>query len=278
MSLSGVRPFLRWAGSKRQLLPILSTYWSDNFERYVEPFAGSACFFFYVGPSKALLGDLNSELIGTLREIKNNSEEVIRRLRTFKKGRKHYFASREIDPASLDPAQRAARFIYLNRFCFNGLYRTNNTGGFNVPYGGEKSGNLPTVDHLLQCSEALKRAQLVAGDFEKALKKVKLGDFVYMDPPFSVNARRVFNEYDKSVFNFEDVLRLRHWTETLANQNIPFLVSYAESDEAEILKDGFDTKVVTVKRSIAGFSGSRTYSNELLISYGCGKKYTNKVA
>jgi len=278
LSLSGVRPFLRWAGSKRQVLPILSTYWSNSFKRYVEPFAGSACFFFYVNPSKALLGDLNSELIGTFREITNNSEEVIRRLRKLKKGRKHYFKIREIDPALLDPAQRAARFIYLNRFCFNGLYRTNHSGRFNVPYGGEKCGNLPTADHFLQCSGLLKRAQLVDGDFEKALTKVKLGDFVYLDPPFSVNARRVFNEYDKSVFNFEDVVRLRHWIEVLANQNIAFLLSYAESDEAEFLKDGFDRAVVPVKRSIAGFSGSRIYSNELLISYGCGKRYAYKVA
>lgn len=268
----GVQPFLRWAGSKRQLLPILTTYWSGKYDRYVEPFAGSACLFFHIAPSKAILGDLNAELVRTLRELKRNPKETTDRLRRLRKGRKRYLEVRRIDPATLSAPERAARFIYLNRFCFNGLYRTNTAGRFNVPYGGEKSGRLPSDEHLFACSALLKRTTLVAGDFENVLGRVKAGDFVYMDPPFRVRARRVFNEYDKSVFSFDDVIRLRGWLEVLAARSISFLVSYAESEEANFLKRGFHTEIVTVRRNIAGFSGSRGRSRELLISCRpCGR-------
>ena len=268
---SRVNPFLRWAGSKRQLLPVLASYWNDNYKRYIEPFAGSACMFFHLAPPKAVLGDLNGELIGTYRQLKKNPIEITGSLKTFRKGRERYFEVRGIDPVTISSPERAARFIYLNRFCFNGLYRTNASGRFNVPYGGAKSGSLPTDEHLLGCSELLKKATLVAGDFEKVLAKIKVGDFVYMDPPFSVKARRVFNEYDKSIFSFEDVKRLRGWMENLASRNISFLVSYAESDEADFLKKGFHTDVVSVRRNIAGFTDNRTRSNELLISFTAKK-------
>lgn len=261
-----VKPFLRWAGSKRQLLPVLSRYWKEGYSRYVEPFAGSACLFFHIAPSKAILGDLNSELIGTFRELKRNPNGTSACLKRLRKGRDPYLALRGVDPASISMPQRAARFIYLNRFCFNGLYRTNRAGRFNVPYGGEKSGSLPSQSHLLACSGLLRRTTLVAGDFENVLRRVRPGDFVYMDPPFSVRARRVFNEYDKSVFSYDDVLRLRSWMDHLADHNISFLVSYAESEEANFLKDGFYTRVVTVKRNIAGFSDNRVHSREVLIS------------
>ena len=267
MRCGGVRPFLRWAGSKRQLLPVLARYWNARYDRYVEPFAGSACLFFHIAPSKAILGDLNAELIGTLLELKKNPKQTSSYLEEFKKGRKRYLAVRRIDPAAISKPERAARFIYLNRFSFNGLYRTNAAGRFNVPYGGEKSGSLPSKEHLLACSTLLRNTALVAGDFEDVLERVKHGDFVYMDPPFSVKARRVFNEYDKSIFGFDDVVRLRGWMEDLARHNISFLVSYAESDEADFLKKGFHTKVVTVRRNIGGFSDSRVHTHELLISF-----------
>jgi len=111
----GVQPFLRWAGSKRQLLPILARYWNGKYDRYVEPFVGSACLFFHIAPSKALLGDLNAELIGTLRELKRNPGEISARLKELRKGRKRYLAMRRIDPGSISAPERAARFIYLNR-------------------------------------------------------------------------------------------------------------------------------------------------------------------
>jgi DNA adenine methylase Dam len=120
---------------------------------------------------------------------------VMSELGKLKKGRFQYYKLRETEPSTLTPSARAARFIYLNRFCFNGLYRTNRLGQFNVPYGGNKSGNIPSAEVLGNCSMLLKNARLITGDFENVLRQARSGDFVYMDPPFSVKARRVFNEY-----------------------------------------------------------------------------------
>lgn len=258
--------FLRWAGSKKQLLPLLSRYWRANHTRYVEPFAGSACLFFRLRPRKAILGDINRELIHTYLEVKYRASSVVDVLGDFNTGRREYLRIRSMDPSSLDSASRAARFIFLNRFCFNGLYRTNRAGVFNVPYGGEKSGHLPSAAQLFDCSKALKNAQLVAGDFERILCRVEEGDFVYLDPPFAVEARRVFNEYDAASFNVEDVKRLRRWMDTLARKDVSFLVSYAQSEEGGYLSQGFFTEIATVKRNIAGFTQRRAHARELLIS------------
>ncbi len=262
-----IAPFLRWAGSKRQLLPVLSKYWSDKYSRYVEPFAGSACFFFHLAPSKAILGDINQDLINTYKELKNNYTKILAKLYRFENTPEEYKRVRSLNPKALSPAVRAARFIYLNRFCFNGLYRTNLQGNFNVPYGGVKSGKLPDKDLLKNCAMLLKRVKLIAGDFENVLRETRHGDFVYLDPPFSVNSRRVFKEYSANGFNFADIQRLRQWMLILRNKNISFLVSYAESGEAEYLADGFDKELVIVRRNIAGFAGKRVKSSELLISY-----------
>ncbi len=134
-----------------------------------------------------------------------------------------------------------------------------------MPYGGTKVGALPSLEMLKQCSAVLKKARLVPGDFEKVLKQTKEGDFVYMDPPFSVKGYRVFNEYDSSVFSREDVERLRNWLTLLDKKGIPFLVSYADSAEADFLRRGFQVKTVTAKRNIAGFADKRVRVNEFLI-------------
>jgi DNA adenine methylase len=130
-------PFLRWAGSKRLLLPVLQNFWTARHKRYVEPFAGSACLFFAIKPAKAILGDLNPELIATYIEVKYRIGAVLDELKKLKpKSKREYKRLRSIDIAALTPPARAARFIYLNRYCFNGIYRTNLLGQFNVPYSG----------------------------------------------------------------------------------------------------------------------------------------------
>src|ERR1700749_3261440 len=127
-------PFLRWAGSKRRLLPILQTFWTKKHKRYIEPFAGSACLFFAIGPPRAVLGDLNPELVATYIEVKYRIAAVLKELKTLKPtSKQEYIHLRSIELCTLSRAARAARFIYLNRFCFNGIYRTNLAGQFNVP-------------------------------------------------------------------------------------------------------------------------------------------------
>ncbi len=263
--LNNVKPFLRWAGSKQQLVPRLSRYWDASYIRYVEPFAGSASWFFSISPSSALLGDINKELILTYRQIKNNCEEVIKALSSLKVSQDNYLQLRNIQPNALTRPNRAARFIFLNRFSFNAIYRTNNAGQFNVPYNGG-AGNIPSEKLLQQCSKALKVASLIAGSFEETLEKVKFGDFVYMDPSYSVKAKRTFNEYDASIFSQDQLRLLREWMLHLDEKNIPFLVSYAESEEGNMLRNGFYSETVSVRRNVAGFVANRRHANELLIS------------
>ena len=259
-------PFLRWAGSKRRLLPVLRNYWTSKHSRYLEPFVGSACLFFALKPPKAILGDLNEELIATYLEIKYRLDDVLKRLfRIPPSDRAAYNRLRSLDPAHLASAQRAARFIYLNRFCFNGIYRTNLAGWFNVPFSGDRCGGFPKPDVFRRCSTRLQCARFVNGDFERVLIHAKRGDLVYMDPPFAVRARRVFREYDPSAFTHKDIKRLRSWMRRLDTQRISFVVSYAECDEADILRRNFSYETVSVRRNIAGFAAHRVSSNEVLI-------------
>ncbi len=259
-----MQPLLRWAGSKRQLVPTLSKFFDpERHERYVEPFAGSACLFFSVKPKKAILGDINSELIRTYRDVKYRCGEVTSRLGRFRKSKKEFLRRRRPNMRSSSRAYRAARFIYLNRCCFNGIYRTNRKGEFNVPYGGKGSGPIPKK--LRGHAQALRSAVLVSGDFEKVLRRVKPGDFVYLDPPFAVDSRRVFREYDASQFDFGSIWRLRVCLEELAANNISFLVSYALCKEAQFLATGFNTRIVHVRRNVAGFAKHRRRARELLI-------------
>jgi DNA adenine methylase len=263
----GCVPFLRWAGSKRRLVPLLRTFWTSKHSRYLEPFAGSACLFFAIEPPKAILGDLNSELISTYLQIKYRVQEVLRDLKKLVPASKlEYQRLRVQELAHLSPTARAARFIYLNRFCFNGIYRTNLAGGFNVPYSGDRCGRLPGEEAFRACSRLLRRVRFVTGDFEKVLVEARRGDLVYMDPPFAVRAKRIFREYHPDTFTFPDIDRLRSWMKRLDEKRISFVVSYAESEEADTLRKGFSYQTLAVHRHIAGFASHRRASNELVIS------------
>jgi DNA adenine methylase len=261
------QPFLRWAGSKRKLLPKLKPFWTKNHKRYIEPFAGSACLFFALKPPKAILGDLNPELISTYIEIKYRLSAVLKELATLPPwNKKEYMRLRSLDTLKMNPHARAARFIYLNRFCFNGIYRTNLNGQFNVPYSGDGCGAVPQDDVFQLCSRRLRGARFINGDFERVLSLAEKGDLVYMDPPYAVRARRVFREYDPSTFTHEDIARLRKWMMRLDKKGVDFVVSYAQSEEAEILRKGFAFETISVRRNIAGFAANRKMTKEVLIS------------
>ncbi len=261
-----MRSPLRWAGSKRQIAPTLRAFWSDTFSRYIEPFAGSACLFFEIKPARALLGDLNWELISALQQIRDNPHELVDRLQQFPVGEKAYYAIRRAVPQRMSALDVAARFLYLNRYCFNGLYRTNRAGTFNVPYGPPKSGLGIDRDLLFAASAALQSADLVRGDFQTTADKAEPGDFVYMDPPYVVAQRRVFAEYCPQSFAVRDLIRLADTIASLHARNVHFLVSYADCAEARKLFCRWSPRRVRTRRNIAGFAGSRRNSYELLAS------------
>lgn len=258
--------FLRWAGSKKQLLPKLRRFWPPDNPTYIEPFAGSAALFFSLEPKSAVLGDLNGELISTLRAVQAAPIRVIECLCRLPVGEAAYYKIRSVDPTSLSEVERAARFLYLNHYCFNGLYRTNLSGQFNVPFGQHKGDHIVDVDSIWIAAEQLRCATLVAGDFEKTLQYADAGDFVYLDPPYALDATRTFTEYHPNSFSTGDLRRLALRLEELDRKGVTFVLSYANCKEARAIGANWFMRRVWVRRNIAGFAGDRKGVTELLIS------------
>ena len=176
-----------------------------------------------------------------------------------------YYEVRATLPESLAPEVRAARFLYLNRWCFNGIYRTNKLGRFNVPFGGNRVGPSVTREDLVRFSKLIRRTLLVPGDFSETLTHVEPGDFVYLDPPYSIHGVRVFNEYVLRGFGASDLQRLRLHLENLHSMQCRFLVSYADCEEGRALGQGFKIDVVEVTRNVGGFRSRRRKAREILI-------------
>lgn len=261
------RPFLRWAGSKRKVLPYLKRFVPPQFNRYIEPFAGSACLFFDLQPKHAILSDLNRELIDTYRTVRNDPQLVGRTLAKLPVGREAYYKIRFLKIDKMSAVQRAARFIYLNRFCFNGLYRTNTKGDFNVPYGAPKTTNVPTAESLDLCSILLRRATLTSGDFEEVIRsRLQRGDFIYLDPPFFQNSRRVFREYNPVPFQATDLKRLSRLLHAIDKAGANFVLSYSACAEAKIAFKGWHTTQIRTTRNISGFTKHRRVATEIVIT------------
>jgi DNA adenine methylase len=259
------KPFLRWAGSKRKQLPRLIQFWTDSHQRYVEPFAGSACLFFEIAPNQAILGDKNTSLIEVYRLVQDRPDQLYNRLCRIKRDAETYYRWRNKPQAELDPETRALRFLYLNRNCFNGIYRTNTKGDFNVPIGRKPGAYFSKAD-LLLCSSLLKQAKLIAGDFEQTLRHVRAGDFVYLDPPYAVKSRRVFREYGATLFDTADVERMVASLTQIVRAGADFLVSYADCRESRDIARHWNAVRLPIRRHVAGFTGSRRHAYEWLIS------------
>lgn len=266
------QPFLRWAGSKRQVVPLLAQFWRPTFDRYVEPFMGSACLFFAVSPQRAVLGDLNSELVKVFRAVRTRPTELARELHQLPKGRRAFYQLRGRDPMTMQPVASAARFIFLNRFCFNGLFRTNLKGQFNVPYAPSKTGDLPNTEELQAASHALRCASIRTGDFEDVLADVKANDFIYLDPPFAVSNRRVFRQYGPQTFGISDLRRLAAALTDLDHKGATFVLSYAYCREALEAFGAWPKRRILVHRNIAGFARCRRTATELLFSNAYGRQ------
>lgn len=264
---SNKKSFLRWAGSKQKLIPILKEYWQDGSSRYFEPFMGSAQLFFSLEAQDAVLSDINYHLVETFLQIKKNPYPIYSILKDLKVNEKEYYKIRSINPNQLGANQRAARFIYLNQLCFNGIYRTNLKGEFNVPYSGENQLRNFSLDLLVEAYKKLQVAKIVSGDFQSVVKtEVRKNDFIYLDPPFAVTNRRIFRQYGPSSFGTEDIVRLNKLLDLIDKKGAKFLLSYAYCKESISLISNWNSRKVFVQRNIAGFSKFRRKSAELLIS------------
>lgn len=261
------KPFLRWAGSKKKLLPKLLEYTNIDFDSYYEPFMGSATLFFALEVKKGTLSDTNEELVRTYNTLKACPSRIHSILLEIENSSENYYQLRGKDPKILNDEERAARFIFLNRYCFNGIYRTNKDGQFNVPYSNNKTGKLPNLNELNSVAQKLKTVSIVYSDFEEIIyKNVKAKDLVYFDPPYAVGNRRIFNQYDAKSFGLNDLNRLSKLLEVVDKRNAKFILSYAYCKEALDIFSKWDKKKSFVLRNIAGFARHRRKAAELIIT------------
>ena len=263
---NAVAPFLRWAGSKRKLLSRLAPYWGNKHTRYIEPFMGSAAFFYAINPSSAILSDINEDLVRTFVSVRDHPRAVYNRLLDIPRGKRSYNRVRKQSPTGLDPLDRAARFIFLNRFCFNGIYRTNAKGVFNVPYASLKQ-VIPPWDAFRAAAQPLKSAIIICADFEEVVSNnVREGDFVYLDPLYAVRNRRVFRQYDPQTFGLDDLNRMDQTLRLIDKRNAKFVLSYAYAPESIEYFQNWQRRKAFTQRNVSGFAEHRRMAAELIVT------------
>ena len=236
-----------------------------RFERYVEPFAGSACLFFALRPARALLSDFNSELVATDRTLRDHPRLVHRQAAAWPTDAPAYYRVRELEAGELAPVTRAARFIYLNRYCFNGVYRTNRANRFNVPFGS-CGGKLPSEREFYRASVALRTAVLTDHDFAESLDYVRAGDLVYLDPPYSRSARDAYGVYGSGSFTSADLDRMLDGLELIERRGARFMLSYTPTSHVLESTAHWHQTTMSVRAQVAGSAASRSVRDELLVS------------
>lgn len=261
------RPFLKWAGGKTQLLDELCFYVPEEYGKYIEPMVGGGAFFFHLEPEEAVLSDMNEELITAYRVVRDDVEELIEALRDFENEKEFYYAVRAQDPAELSEVEQAARMIYLNKTCFNGLYRVNKKGEFNVPFGRRKNPTICDEENLRAVHEALQDVTLVHGDYKSVLDEhASRGDFVYLDPPYHpAEGYAEFKRYTRDFFYEEDHITLRDEFVSLVEKGCWVLLTNRNVEPVRELYRGFDYEVVETRRNISSKASSRGEGEDLIV-------------
>lgn len=265
------RPFVKWAGGKRKLLPELVRRLPTSYGTYYEPFIGGGALFFHLRPRRAVLGDANDRLVRAYRGVKNSVDEVVALLQSYAPTRETFDRLRALDVDQRPDAEVAAWFIALNRLSFNGLYRVNRAGRFNVPFGDYKSPRLCDERVLRSCSAALAGAHLVVADFAEVVAEARRGDVAYFDPPYvPLSATSSFTSYTSKGFTMGDQERLRDTARSLAARGVTAVVSNSSATAVRELYAGGDFKLSPVKvaRAINCKAEGRGPVTELVIVGG----------
>jgi len=269
--VNSLTPVIKWAGGKRWLISKHGDLFPREYDRLVEPFLGGASIFLKLSPKKALLADLNPDLITTYKAIKNDWKSIKNGLEKHQglHGKEHYYEVRSQVPT--DPIQIAIRFLYLNRTCWNGLYRVNMKGFFNVPIGTKTKVLLPTDDFEVFSKRLKKGIRLINQDYSKTLKQIKPNDFVYVDPPYTVNHNHNgFLKYNESIFSWNDQLKLRDAVDNAASLGAKIIVSQANHKSIrDLYQDIGVSRVINRHSVIASSSKHRKNVEELLVSINC---------
>lgn len=265
------KPFIKWAGGKRQLIKELIKLLPANYNRYFEPFIGGGALFFAIQPKNAYISDINPELINLYNVVKNDVDLLINDLIKYKNTEDYFYKIRNLDrkPSykKFNVIKKASRFIYLNKTCYNGLYRTNSKGYFNVPFGFYKDPNIIDEQNLKACSELLKKTEIVSSHFLAMENEIKTGDFVYFDPPYiPINKTSSFTKYYKDDFDIGEQIKLKELCDRLTKKNIYFMLSNSYSKQILKLYEQYNIKKIKATRAINCKADKRGAINELIIT------------
>lgn len=265
------KPFIKWAGGKSQLLPELTARIPTQFSRYFEPFVGGGALYFYIQPEKAYLSDSNAELMNTYEVVKSGVHALIKDLRKHIYEKEYYYALRNVDRteefSEWSNIQKASRLIYLNKTCYNGLYRVNSKGFFNTPFGKYDDPTIVDEGNLLACSKALRSATIVTSSFEWVREKAKRGDFIYFDPPYApINKTSYFTSYNKDGFDFSMQQALHTLCVALDRKKIKFMVSNSSMPAILKLYKNFNIDYIKATRAINSKAAKRGRIDEVIVT------------
>jgi len=264
-------PFLKWAGGKRQLLAHIEALLPERIDTYFEPFLGGAAVFFRLAAGtrfrRAVLADANPELVNCYTAVRDDVDGVIAELHGYRNNSALYYRVRRRDPAKMSPPARAARLIYLNRCGYNGLYRVNSSGQFNVPFGRYRRPLICDEPRLRAAAAALQKAKIVCGDFSSTLKNVRAGDFAYLDPPYvPLSATSSFTSYAARDFGGADQERLAAVLRAFAARKVPALLSNSDCQTTRDLYRDFERiDKVPARRAINSVGHGRGPVDEILV-------------
>lgn len=268
--------FVKWAGGKGQLLEQFKPLFPKKFNRYLEPFVGSGAVFFYIvqnfKPKEIIISDTNKELINTYEIIRDDVERLIVELKQHKEyhmaeGKKYYLTIRATNPKDLPTLERAARFIYLNKTCFNGLYRVNSKGKFNVPMGSYKNPDIVQEDRLRLVSELLKNVIIKVMSFEKVLDFAKKEDFIYFDPPYyPLKNKKSFTTYTKDSFMEKEQELLSDVFKKLDEKGCSVMLSNSDTKFIKDLYPNYNIHLVQATRMINCNGDKRGKINEVVVT------------
>jgi len=267
------KPIVKWAGGKAKLLGTLLARVPTAMRTYAEPFAGGAALFFALADDRsrtferAVLADRNEDLIACYRAVRDDVEKLIVALGAFKHDEDEFYRVREQDPTQLDDVARAARLIFLNRTCFNGLWRVNRSGKFNVPFGRYANPRIVDPEGLRAAARALGRAELVTADFATVTASLGAGDFVYFDPPYvPLTKTSSFTAYAEGGFGPADQERLATELAVLRDRGVAAMLSNADTPVTRALYEQFSVQLATAARSINSKGASRGHVGELIVT------------
>lgn len=272
-----VAPVVKWVGGKRQLLDEIRPLLPKRINSYCEPFLGGGAVLFSIQPSKAIVNDLNGDLITVYETIRDDVESLIESLEKHENTSEYFYAIRDMDRnkeayQAMSKVERASRLIYLNKTCFNGLFRVNSAGEFNSPFGHYKNPNIVNEPVLRAVSKYLSSSKITFcnEDFAVTLDRIGKGGFVYLDPPYDpVSDTASFTGYNKGGFDRNEQIRLKECCDELTRRGIKFMLSNSATDFIKELYKEYDISIVQAKRAINSDASKRGAIEEVLIrNYG----------